>query len=673
MLDLLNFFEEFRLSMVRLVAVQMIRVLISSVPLCFIFYFHLAAQDKTPYPNDTTAINSQIKKALVFAQNPATIDSADYYLHKFYASSLLINYDKGIVEYFRIKAVSFFIQQKDDSLAVTIQQAFNEAKRFNNIKELALVLDLKAWIFQNKEENDSAAHYYISALQFADSSHDIKFSGEIANNLSVIFWSIGDYNKAASYASSAYRSGLSLGDTMLITNGLFNFGNAKTSLKQYDTGFVLYNRVQEIVSDPVKYNGVLFRTLGNEASILTETNRLDESIKKYQELLQLSKEISPSLLSYIYSGLGGAQLKKGLLRDAEENLTKAIKISNDAGQKQSLRDSYLLMSEVKKDQGDFESALSFREKYGGLNDTLNSEAGKKDIHLLEKKYNIVKKDNEIAQQQLLLLKSESVIRDKNNLNTALIAGIIILSIIALLVYRNFLNRQRILQQSEALKKQKIIELEKQQQLTAAQSVLKGEETERSRLARDLHDGVGGLLAGVKFTMSNMRGNMFLTEENASAFNNAILQLDLSIEELRRVSHNMMPEALIKYGLKETLENYCESLNQSGGLKANLQTYNLQQRMDQNTEIVIYRIIQELLNNIMKHAAAKNVLIQLMRENNRFSLTVEDDGKGFDIHEVSHGAGLANIKARTEYLNGYADIVSKKGEGTSVHIEGNCEV
>jgi len=650
----------------------MIKVLLLSILFSLAFHFYLSAQ-KSSYSNDTATINRQIKKALLLAQNPATIDSANYYLHKFYTSSLSKNYDKGIVEYFRIKAVTFFIQQKEDSLTAAIEQAINKAKRFNNLKELALVLDLKAWIFQNKEENDSAAYYYISALKMADSLHEAKFSGEIANNLSVIFWSIGDYNNAARYASSAYNSGLNLRDTMLITNGLFNLGNAKTSLKQYDSGIALYNRVQQIVNDPAKYNSVLIRSLVNEGSILTETNRLDESIKKYKDILQLSKEINPSLLSYIYNGLAAAELKKGLLHDAEENLLKAIQIANDAGQKQSLRDNYLLMAELKKNQGDFKSALSFREKYEVLNDTINSQTTKNDIRLLEKKYNVAKKDNQITQQQLLLLKNKNIIQHKNTLNIALITGIIILLIIGLLIYRNIVHRQRILQQSEALKKQRIIELEKQQQLTAAQSVLKGEETERSRLARDLHDGVGGLLAGVKFAMSNMKGNIILTEENANAFNNVIVQLDQSIAELRRVSHNMMPESLIKYGLKETLENYCESLNQPGKLNVKLQTYNLQQRMEQNTEIVIYRIIQELLNNVIKHADAKNVLIQLVREGNRFNLTVEDDGKGFDMTEVSHGAGLANIKARAEYLNGNADIVSKKGEGTSVHVEGICEV
>ena len=171
----------------------------------------------------------------------------------------------------------------------------------------------------------------------------------------------------------------------------------------------------------------------------------------------------------------------------------------------------------------------------------------------------------------------------------------------------------------------------------------------------------------------MKGNVYLSEENARAVNNIIGQLDNSINELRRVSHNMMPEALIKYGLKEAIENYCESIDRSGELNVRLQTYGLERRMEQDTEIILYRIVQELLNNIIKHAEAKDVLIQLVRETGKFSLTVEDNGKGFDINRAREkgGAGLRNIQARAEYVNGIVDIRTSPGEGTSVTIEGTA--
>ena len=636
--------------------------------LFLLIHFQLRSQ---AINGDSAVINQQIKKALLFAQNPATVDSADFYLNKFYVSSKKINYSKGIVEYFRIKAVSYFIQQKEDSVQVAIQKAFGEARRLKNQKELALVMDLKGWIFQNKEQYDSATYYFIDALKIADSNNDIKFSAEIANNLSILFWTIGDFKKAATYASGAYFNGLKLRDTMLMSNGLFNLGNAKGQLKQYDSARILYRKVTELITDPSKYNYVLFRALSNDAAMLSEENRTDESIKKYKEILQLSSKVPPSLMAYIYSGLGAAQLKKNLPADAEVNLTKAVSIAQRANDTYSLRDNYLLMAKIKKARSDFKSALFFREKYDSLNEKMMNEATTKNMHALEKKYNSAKKDNQIARQQLSLAENKNIIQTKNNINAALISGIILLLFVALLVYRNFRNRHKILKQSEELKMQKIQELENEKQLIAARSLLQGQEEERTRLARDLHDGVGGLLSGVKLSMSNMKGNFFLSEENALAMNNVIMQLDQSIAELRRVSHNMMPESLIKYGLKEALENYCETLNISGKIKVQLQAYGMEERMEQSNEIVAYRMVQELLNNVIKHADAKNVLIQLVRKQDHFTLTVEDDGKGFDPKEISSGAGLQNIKARAEYLNGTLDIVSSRGEGTSVTIEGNC--
>lgn len=239
-----------------------------------------------------------------------------------------------------------------------------------------------------------------------------------------------------------------------------------------------------------------------------------------------------------------------------------------------------------------------------------------------------------------------------------------------LLYCNSRHRHYILKQNELLHTRRISELEKEHQLVAMQSVLKGQEEERGRLAKDLHDGVGGLLSGVKLSLSTMKGNVFLSEKNAMAVERVLEQLDQSITELRRVSHNMMPESLIKFGLGETIENYCAQINQNGPLRIRFQSYGLEQRLDESSEIIIYRILQELLNNILKHAGAREVLVQLIREAKRFDLTVEDDGKGFilDAAMAGNGAGLSNIRSRAAYLGGKLDIHTAPGQGTSIHIE-----
>jgi signal transduction histidine kinase/Flp pilus assembly protein TadD len=648
-------------------------ILFAILFICSKGFSQTKSNHKNSYSQDTALVNRYLKKAHSFVQSQASHDSARYYLEKILSLSQRRNYAKGITEYYRLKAVVYFIGEKEDSLSLAISKAFASAKTSRDAKELALVNDVRGWIFQNLEQNDSATYYYIQAVKIADSLKDHKFSGEIYSNLAVLFWSIGNYQKAAEYAAGAYHNGTILHDTLLLSNSLFDLGNAKASSKQYDTAILLYKRVKELVKDPVKYNYVLFSAVSNEAGVYADMGNHKKAISAYKKILRWNSVIPAHLQSYVYSGLGAAQYEENQLNEAESNMAKAIKLASEGGVKIGLRDSYLLMSQIKEKQNQFALALDFRKKYDSLNDTLMSSSRTKFIHQLEAKYHSAQKNNQITQQQLSISENQRIIQRKNIINAALISGVLFLLIVGILLYRNFNHRNKLLWQNQKLKEQRITELEQERKLVAAQSVMKGQEAERSRLARDLHDGVGGLLSGVKLSMSNMKGNVFLSEENAQTFENVISQLDQSIAELRRVSHNMMPEALIKYGLKEALENYCENMNFSGKINVQLQTYGMEKRMEQSTEIIIYRMIQELLNNVIKHADARNVLIQLVRKEDHFNLTVEDDGKGIDAKENENktGAGLANIKARAEYLNGNVDIVSKKGEGTSVNIEGSC--
>jgi signal transduction histidine kinase len=241
-------------------------------------------------------------------------------------------------------------------------------------------------------------------------------------------------------------------------------------------------------------------------------------------------------------------------------------------------------------------------------------------------------------------------------------------------YRNIRHRQQLAKQQDELNRQRIRELEKDKQLVAVDSLLKGQEEERSRLAKDLHDGLGGLLSGVKFSLSNMKDNLIITPDNMAVFERSLDMLDASIRELRRVAHNMMPEMLTKFGLDEALKEYCNTVNATKLLSVKYQSVGMSPaeagRLEKATEIIIYRIIQELLNNVLKHAAASEAFIQVIRENNRLGIVVEDNGKGFDtrILEESKGAGWVNIRSRVEYLKGQLDIHAEPGKGTLVNME-----
>jgi signal transduction histidine kinase len=203
-----------------------------------------------------------------------------------------------------------------------------------------------------------------------------------------------------------------------------------------------------------------------------------------------------------------------------------------------------------------------------------------------------------------------------------------------------------------LTEKKIIQLQQENEIIAIKSALDAETAERTRLARDLHDGLGGMLSVLKLHLNDA--------ENSQ---NARNMLDKSIDELHRVAHHLMPASLLRDGLKTSLEDFCLAVP-----NANFDYFGDNSRFDDRIEVLIYRCAHELINNAVKYANADNIYIQLFQEPNRISLIVEDDGCGFDVKTASYGMGLENIRTRIAAVKGTININSTIGKGTEVYIE-----
>ncbi len=269
------------------------------------------------------------------------------------------------------------------------------------------------------------------------------------------------------------------------------------------------------------------------------------------------------------------------------------------------------------------------------------------IAVTETRFSVAGKDNEIKRLQAEKDVQHLQIRQKNTLNYILIGGAATLLIILILTYRIYKHRQN-------MQRQRISELETEKQLAATAAVLKGEEQERARLAKDLHDGLGGMLSGIKHSFSNMKENLIMTPENAQAFERGIDLLNSSIKEMRRVAHNMMPEVLLQFGLNTALKEFCLDLNRNSSMKATYQAIDMDTvPFSQDLSVTAYRVVQELANNALKHAGASNLLVQAhaSKEEHLLQLTVEDDGEGFDVAGLSQSGGMGwrNIRSRAELL------------------------
>jgi signal transduction histidine kinase len=354
---------------------------------------------------------------------------------------------------------------------------------------------------------------------------------------------------------------------------------------------------------------------------------------------------------------------------ALQYILQAENLANEVGTRTDLKEIYKTRADIEQHTGNYKLSGEYFLKTLIVSDSLFKTETSEKVAGLEAQYQNEKKQKEIVRLEKDQQIQSISLKQKSTLNYFLTGAVAALMIVGFLGYRNTRHRHRLSRQQDELQQHRISELEKDKQLVAVDSMLKGQEEERSRLAKDLHDGLGGLLSGVKFSLSNMKDNLIITPDNMAVFERSLDMIDTSIKELRRVAHNMMPEMLTKFGLDEALKEYCNSINATNLLAVKYQSIGMDTRIEKSSEIIIYRIVQELLNNILKHAAATEAMVQLLKEEGRFNVIVEDNGKGFDAALLHNkGAGLTSIQSRVNYLKGQIDIHSEPGKGTLVNME-----
>lgn len=334
---------------------------------------------------------------------------------------------------------------------------------------------------------------------------------------------------------------------------------------------------------------------------------------------------------------------------------------------------YAGMSETYAGLEDTRMAYLWNKRYSELSDSLNDSRLKKDIHELEIKYQDAEKQKKIT--KLEAEKEKAVLSSKNTKLANWLLGVIsvFLLISAIFILYYYKNKGKLAAQKEINYKQQLKEMEHQQQLITTKAILEGEERERVRVARDLHDGLGGMLAGVKINLSGWAANHDTQTQDAE-LSRIIGQLDNSVKELRLIARNMMPETLLKFGLETALQDLCESI-MSESLHVDFQPFGIKKNIPLPVQITVYRIVQEILSNTIRHAKATSIVLQCSLNEGVFFITAEDNGIGFDttILKDKTGMGLNNIKNRVEYLKGKVEIISTINEGTTVNIELNTKI
>lgn len=418
---------------------------------------------------------------------------------------------------------------------------------------------------------------------------------------------------------------------------------------------------------------------------------IDFMLKKSRNYLTLNERDSALVMSFKAFKFADkvndkVRLSKSLYDIAEINLAngeydKALKYYSDAEliipkkpYSTDRRNIYRELSEVYNSLDRHEEAYQYALKYAFANDSILNQDKVKAEYKLALRFETNEKKKDIANLEQEKIKEQEINEQQSRALYFLSAGLAMLLALVYYIIRFYTTRIRaekiITQQEKELRMRKIKTLEDDVKMKGMQSMITGQEMERERIAQDLHDSLGGLLSTVKLQFDSVQAKNEDIKD-LKEYQNANKLLDSAVEEVRSISRNLQPGALAELGLVPALKDLINNFDGEHYPDVDLQVYDIPEKMDSIIELSVFRVIQELMYNSIKHAKASEILIQINKENNELVIQFEDDGVGFDINNLTHkGMGLENIKSRIDFLKGTISFDSSEGEGLSVliHLE-----
>ncbi len=364
-----------------------------------------------------------------------------------------------------------------------------------------------------------------------------------------------------------------------------------------------------------------------------------------------------------YVNIGNSYLSKKDYGNALHYFTLADSIEL----KESIVFNKLLLNEnlsrVNSELKNYEAAYNNLNSVIKFSDSLKEKEHREGIARIKEQF-----DNEKLRADNL--ESEAKRRQNETIAIGLGSGLLAVGIFAFLIYKNTKRKQRIAEQEREIEIRKTEKILKEQELTTIDAMISGQEKERQRLAGDLHDSVGATLAAAKLQFSHLRANHKKADDLDTLFTSTEELLNQAYDEVRSMAHLKNSGVIAKNGLLPAIEKLAKNASWVNNLKVDVQSFGLDERLENSLEIAIFRIIQELVTNVIKHARALEASISITQHDDSLSIIVEDNGVGFDAKNIQQkdGMGLSGIERRVEHLEGTMEIDSTPKKGTSVLID-----
>ncbi|MDX1461917.1 MAG: ATP-binding protein [Marinirhabdus sp.] len=509
----------------------------------------------------------------------------------------------------------------------------------------------KGIIAAKRNDSEKAIKVLTEAISLFEKSNDSIGLSAAFKILGNVLFVTGNNAEARAYFKRSARIAIDRNDPIAAGLTYNNIARTFNNETEIDSAIYYNNKILAIVKTQKNYSELMFMGYLNDADFKSRMGNYEEAVRAVDSAFAVANFFGvPAMKGAVHQINSFVRNEMGDFTTSVAEGEKALEIFKQTNQAGYYQQTLFLLQQHAANAGNYQKAYEYLLEYTQQVDSSNVAEVDKNLKELRLKY-------ESAENELTIAEQKAEIVEKETQNKFIAVVTVALAILLLSAFFIFRQRQK-------TQRQQIIALENETENIALKSLLAGEEKERSRFAKELHDGLGGILAVGKMHASKLEES----SSDASEIKKLTELLDTASIETRRISHNLLPENLLQKGLDAALNDFVYGIRESKLLNVTYQSINLSSDLPQQFQLSVYRIIQELLNNITKHSQATEALVQLQQEGEKFTITVEDNGRGFSPKTSSEGIGFTNIKSRLSLLQGTLEIDSDATDGTSVYIE-----
>lgn len=621
--------------------------------LCSILYHSLAQAQEPNIKIKTYKDTAYIKSLLSLEKKSNNNDSSISLLTSSLALSTELQYKIGIIQSLNLLGVRYENKGQYNKGLSCLQQALYYIHKFGYEDYLSMV-------YVNMSNNYRAQGQYDSALIYIYKSIEAQ----------------EQYPSVMPKATPYINLGTLLGNFRLDTLALYYLNKASIITKEQRTLAaikinigVIYGKMQQFnlseqflkagltIADKSNANMEKRAALGLLGLLYDEKREVDKAIYYYNQALAFEFENYGQDLA-LMSNLANHYYQRKNYKQANDILMRVLKRIQELPN-ESIVHTYFLLGQINAAWGQHKLANEYYQKHIHLYDSLEGKAMQNKINNLQLQYLTTQKENALVKRELELTQQKARIQKNVAYSWTLSVITFLLAALGTIYYH---NKRKIEQQAA---KQSI-------EIAAWKASLDGEERERQRLARELHDNIGGNLSTVKMWLDNIYSRLSIADQKNKDYNDLRSLVDITLTEVRNTAHHLMPELLLRFGLVEAVHIFCKNVQKASNIEIQFHYFGYIGKMEKAVELLIYRTIQELVQNIAKHSGAQRALVQMSLHDTLLSITIEDDGKGLmdDEWKNSKGMGLLNIKNNIEKLGGKFIVTAEKYNGTTIDIELN---